>query len=145
MPRTKSCRFLSNIRSMLPFTIFRAMMISLPSYRTEPQTRALCEYWPARWSASLSFSPEQRPVQEGFCSFCKCWSAADQWRKWLTKWRTDHLTGKPIHKRATRRTGRSPAWRVSGFRILTFTSSLVLTNQTLLSENIMLCYINLTI
>ncbi len=47
MPRTKSCRFLSNIRSMLPFTIFRAIMLSLLSYRTEPQTRALCEHWPA--------------------------------------------------------------------------------------------------
>lgn len=120
MPRTKSCRFLSNIRSMLPFTIFRAMMISLLSYRTEPQTRALSEYWPARRSASLSFSPEQRPVQEGFCSFCKCWSAADPSRKWLTKWRTDHLTDKPIHTASVRRDATLPS--VTFIRIFTFPS-----------------------
>ena len=43
MPRTKSWRFLSNIRSMLPLTIFKAMSgtWSLLSYGTERLTRGL--------------------------------------------------------------------------------------------------------
>ncbi len=118
MPRTKSCRFLSNIRSMLPFTIFRAIMLSLLSYRTEPQTRALCEHWPAARVLVSHSVPNSGLCRRAFALSVSADLAADQCRKWLTKWRTDHLTGKPIHT-ATRR---DALWRFSVFMILTFES-----------------------
>lgn len=104
MPRTKSWRFLSNIRSMLPLTIFRAMSIR-DSYRYCPAGVSSLQkvWWWVKTDPLHRFSSTRVPWMQGPPLFAKAradeaearWSvpcrtetlAMDECRKWLTKWR----------------------------------------------------------
>lgn len=103
MPRTKSWRFLSNIRSMLPLTIFKAMAAACdlcrfcltgPSaflgsngsratlYTVSHPPGTVCAGSAADYQARADEAEARRGV---LC--CAETLAMDQCRKWLTKWR----------------------------------------------------------
>lgn len=102
MPRTKSCRFLSNIRSMLPLTIFRAMS-ACDLCRCCPAGPSAFQRSSGCWPTLRAVSHPPRSVYAGSAAVyearadeakakrsvlcCAETLAMDQWRKWLTKWR----------------------------------------------------------
>lgn len=95
MPRTKSWRFLSNIRSMLPLTIFKAMAGWLrPAgpgafHRCRKTVRTVSHPPGAVWAGSTAvyrFRADEAEARRGV--LCRAERLAeDRRRKWLTKWR----------------------------------------------------------
>lgn len=109
MPRTRSCRFLSNMRSMLPLTILRAIAAARelrPPRGTPPRpweargrgdhtTGARCAALPAAaervtWRPERRLRPETSP-RRGAAKAAPCYSPLASElravRKWRPRWR----------------------------------------------------------